>query len=160
MSLVVIPQQFVNQNWQAIAPFIEKSLLYDGCNEATKLYDIDHVRMYLVCGQWIAIASVEKEIIHGCAAISIVDYPLHRVAYVCAVGGAGTKILYDKATCKQLIDILKQYGVTLIQASARKSMKRLLSRIGFIDNNSTMELLIKDDSTWADQAGLAQQPQP
>jgi hypothetical protein len=122
--------QFVDTNYvQQVWPLVE-GYIQDSMDHApTGAYNIHQVKVFLTSGQWILLVAVDdKNVVHGAATISFVNYPNHRIAFVTNLGG---KIVVNPETFKQFKQIAAQYGATKLQAYCRKSMVRLLSKGGF-----------------------------
>jgi len=112
-----------NRLWGAAQPFIEAAIAH----QDLITYNVHHVQHYVTSGQWLLILGVRDQKVVGAATVSFVNYPLHRVAVVTALGGRG---VVGKDTLAQLRDICKTYGATAIQSQARGSAARLYRRAG------------------------------
>ena len=103
-------------------------------------YTVDHIRQFLASGQWLLLVAVdETKAVHGACAVSFINYPLHRVAFVTAIGG---KLISNQDTFEQLKAILKNYGATKIQGYGRESIVRLWKRYKFEPRNTLVEVLL------------------
>ena len=133
-----VPIQYVNQTWPMVERFIA-SALEDG-ELGEPMYNLDHVRGYVTSGAWLLLVAVdENNDIHGAGAISFVNHPLHRVAFVTAVGG---KLISSKDTVEQFKNIARQNGATVLQAFGRPSIVRLWRRYNFESRNTLVEVLL------------------
>jgi hypothetical protein len=133
-----VPIQYVNQTWPMVEQFIA-SALEDG-ELGEPMYNLDHVRGYVTSGAWLLLVAVdENNDIHGAGTISFTNHPLHRVAFVTAVGG---KLISSKATVEQVKNIARQNGATVLQAFGRPSIVRLWRRYNFESRNTLVEVLL------------------
>ena len=102
------------------------------------LYNLDHIKQYVTSGQWEMFVAVdEHNKIHGAVTVVYNNYPLHRVAFATAIGG---KLIVSKEAMLQFKELLKQRGVTLLQAYGRESIVRLWKRYNFESRNTLVEL--------------------
>ena len=125
---------YVQQTWPLVSEFIADALEQ---GEGPKDYNSDHIRMFLSSGQWVLLVAVDDEaVIQGAATISLMNYPMSRIAFITAIGG---KFVINKETAIQLRALLTQYGATKIQAFVRPSMERLLTRVGFFPRTKLVE---------------------
>jgi hypothetical protein len=98
------------------------------------------MQMFLTSGQWLLlVATDEAGVIHGAATVSFINYPLHRVAFITAIGG---KLISNRDTFEQMKLLLKQRGATKIQGYGRESIVRLWKRYNFEPRNTLVEVLI------------------
>jgi len=143
MSLIVRPVDVnhIQQVWPMVQGYVQ-----DALNEREDFpdwadgYNISHVQMFLTSGQWLLLVAVDEEkMIHGAMTISFINYPLHRVAFVTSIGG---KFVANPELTEQVKALVKPHGATKIQAFCRKSMVRLLSRVGFEPRNTLVEVLV------------------
>jgi len=133
-----VPIQYVNQTWPMVERFIA-SALEDG-ELGEPMYNLDHVRGYVTSGAWLLLVAVdENNDIHGAGTISFANHPLHRVAFVTAVGG---KLISNKDTVEQVKNIARQNGATVLQAFGRPSIVRLWRRYNFESRNTLVEVLL------------------
>jgi hypothetical protein len=103
-------------------------------------YNVDHIRLYVTTGAWLLVVAVdETNKVCGACTVSFINYPLHRVAFVTAIGG---RLISSKDTFEQLKRILKSYGATKIQGYGRESIVRLWKRYDFEPRNTLVETLI------------------
>ena len=130
---------YVYQTWPLVRNYVEESF-NKGLVNGTPDYTADQVLVYLTSGQWVLVVAVDEENnIHGAMTISFVNYPLHRVAFITAIGG---KLIVNKETFAQLKHIAKYHGATKIQAMARPAMVRLLETCDMVPCNTLMEATI------------------
>jgi hypothetical protein len=143
MNLTVRPvdNAYVHQTWPFVKPFIEEAMQKGGdFPDWAAGYTIEHIQLFVVSGQWLLLVAVDEEnIIHGTATISFINYPLHRVAFVTAIGG---KLISNQETFEQLKALLKQHGATKIQGYGREAIVRLWKRYNFEPRNTLVEVLI------------------
>ena len=85
------------------------------------------------------VAVDEENTIHGACTVSFMNYPLHRVAFVTAIGG---KLISNEDTFEQLKNICKQNGATKIQGYGREAIVKLWSRYGFEPRSTLVEIKI------------------
>jgi hypothetical protein len=80
---------YVHQTWPLVKPFIEEAMQKGGdFPDWAAGYTVDHIQLFVVSGQWLLLVAIDEEnIIHGAATVSFINYPLHRVAFVTAIGG-------------------------------------------------------------------------
>lgn len=140
-SIRFVEQTYVNQTWPLVEGFIAGAL-----NESEEFpdwaanYTVEHVRVFVTNGSWLLIVAVDEQgAIQGACTVSFINYPLHRVAFVTAIGG---KLISSQDTFAQLKQILKQYGATKIQGYGRDSIVRLWKRYDFEPRNTLVEVLI------------------
>lgn len=141
MTLRVAPVEpsHIQQVWPRVVDFI-KSALDKGTTEETRNYNEHHIQQYLTSGQWFLLVVVdEQNEIHGAATVSFINYPLHRVAFITAIGG---KLISNEDTFEQLKNICKQYGATKIQGYGRDAIVKLWSRYGFEPRSTLVEIKI------------------
>jgi hypothetical protein len=135
MNIKTVGQQYISQTWDLIEKYIVESQQYGGGD-----YSSEHVKVYLISGQWVLIVAVdEQNVIHGAMTITFNNYPNHRVAFITATGGKG---IITKNSLQQLREILKSFGATKIRAAVRPSMERLLYRVGFFKRYTIAETQI------------------
>jgi hypothetical protein len=104
------------------------------------MYNLNHIRGYVTSGAWLLLVAVdENNNIHGAGTISFSNHPLHRVAFVTAVGG---KLISNRDTVTQVKSIAKQNGATILQAFGRPSIVRLWRRYNFESRNTLVEVLL------------------
>lgn len=141
LSIRVVETAYVNQTWPVVEPFIAEAMRKGGdFPEWAANYNVDHIRVFVTTGTWLLLVAVDEEgTIHGACTVSLLNYPLHRVAFVTTISG---KLISDQDTFTQLKQILKAYGATKIQGYCRESVVRLLSRFDFEPRNTLVEVQI------------------
>ena len=130
----------VQQVWPLVEGYLADALDngYDFPDWAHS-YNVSHIQMYLTSGQWLLLVAVDEGQNQGAATESFINYPMHRVAFVTAIGG---KLISSKDTFEQLKTILKLRGATKIQGYGRESIVRLWKRYNFEPRNTLVEVLI------------------
>jgi hypothetical protein len=143
MNLTIRPveAQHVQQAWPFVEQYIAEALQKgEDFPEETKNYNIHHVQAFLSAGQWMLLIAVDEENkVHGAATVSFISYPMHRVAFITAIGG---KLISSQETFDQLKRLLKSYGATKIQGFGRESIVRLWQRYNFEARHTLVEVLI------------------
>jgi hypothetical protein len=143
MSLTIRPvdANFVQQVWPMVKPFLEEAMVKGGdFPDWAQDYTVEHIQSFLTSGAWLLIVATDEENnIHGCASVSFINYPLHRVAFVTAIGG---KLISSQDTFDQLKTLLKLRGATKIQGYGRDAIVRLWKRYNFEPRNTLVEVLI------------------
>jgi len=136
-----VDTNYVQQVWTRVKPFIEEAMTKGGdFPDSAQNYTVDHIQSFLTSGAWLLIVAVDEEnTIHGCATVSFINYPLHRVAFVTAIGG---KLISSQDTFDQLKALLKHRGATKIQGYGRDAIVRLWKRYNFEPRNTLVEVLI------------------
>jgi hypothetical protein len=130
----------VSQVWPLVEPFLSEAL-----NSSTDFpdwyqnYNIHHLQMFLTNGAWLLVVAIDDDKICGACTVSFVNYPIHRVAFVTAIGG---KLISNADTFNQLKLLLKQRGATKIQGYGRESIVRLWKRYDFEPRLTLVEVLI------------------
>jgi len=133
MRVVQVDLSCVHITWPKISSYIADALTMGGVGEP--LYELPHIQSYVTSGEWMLLVAIDDQNkIHGAMTLVFQNYPLHRVAFITAVGGEFiiTKEMYD-----QLTEILKFNGATMIHAYGRPSIVRLLRRHN-MKNSSTL----------------------
>jgi hypothetical protein len=129
ISVHYVETEHVSQVWPKVASFLEDALTSSPeFPDWYPNYNIHHLQMFLTNGAWLLIVAVEDGEICGACTVSFVNYPLHRIAFVTAIGG---KLIISRNSVNQLKHILKQRGATKIQGYGRESIVRLWQRYGF-----------------------------
>jgi hypothetical protein len=143
MTLTIrhVDVNYMQQTWPMVKPFIDEAMEKGGeFPDWAAGYNVDHIQGFLTAGQWLLLVAIDEEnVIHGAATVSFINYPLHRVAFVTAIGG---KLISSQDTFAQLKVILKQRGATKIQGYGRESIVRLWKRYDFEPRNTLVEVLI------------------
>jgi len=133
-----VPLEFTNQTWPLVEHYIAAALEEGDLGEP--MYNLNHVRGYVTSGAWLLLVAVdENNDIHGAGTVSFSNHPLHRVAFVTAVGG---KLISNRDTVTQVKSIAKQNGATILQAFGRPSIVRLWRRYNFESRNTLVEVLL------------------
>jgi len=141
LSVRHVDVNYIQRFWPLVERYIVEALQKgdDSGPEATN-YTAEHVRVFLTSGQWtLLVALDEEEKIHGAATVSMINYPLHRVAFITTIGG---KLISNEDTFDQLKKLLKSFGATKIQGFGRPAIVRLWSKYNFEPRNMLVEVLI------------------
>lgn len=139
MNLSIRPVENANvqQVWPLVEPYIADAL---SKIEGNPDYNIHHVQSFLTSGQWLLLVAVDEQgVVHGAATVSFINYPVHRVAFITAIGG---KLISNKETFEQLRNLMKSYGATKIQGFGRESIVRLWQRYDFEPRHILVEVLL------------------
>jgi hypothetical protein len=143
MTLHIRPvdTSYVQQVWPMVKPFIDEAMEKGGdFPDWAAGYNTDHIQAFLTSGQWLLVVAMDAEgAIHGAATVSFINYPLHRVAFVTAIGG---KLISSDETFGQFSDLLKARGATKIQGYGRPAIVRLWKRYKFEPRNTLVEVLL------------------
>jgi hypothetical protein len=141
LSIRTVETSFVQQVWPMVEPFIREALdKGEDFPDWAHCYNVDHMQMFLTSGQWLLLVAADEDgVIHGAATVSFINYPLHRVAFITAIGG---KLISNRDTFEQMKLLLKQRGATKIQGYGRESIVRLWKRYNFEPRNTLVEVLI------------------
>lgn len=135
MRIAPVELPYVNQVWPTVESYVNDALVLGDAGEP--LYNLHHVQGYVTSGEWLLLVAIdEQNEIHGAMTLSFQNYPLHRVAFVTAVGG---KFILTPDMYEQLKAILKYKGATVLQAYGRASMVRLLKRHNLKARNTLVE---------------------
>lgn len=131
----------IQQVWPMVKPFIDEALEKgEDFHESAKNYNTDHVLSFLTMGQWLLLVAVDENMqVQGAATISFIAYPMHRVAFVTALGG---KLITGEETFAQMTQLLKLRGATKIQGLVRPAMERFLHQFGFEPRNRLVEVAL------------------
>ena len=121
----IVAPDFINQYWNKLEPFFESSFKF-----STDDYSVDQIKFLLVNGQQICLVAVEDDgSIIGASAVSISNYPNHRVLHITSMGG---RALVEPDLIKQLEAWARSQGVTKIRAFAQDAQARLYKmKMGF-----------------------------
>jgi hypothetical protein len=131
----------VSQVWPLVEPFLAEAL-ESGPEfpDWSHNYNIHHLQMFLTNGAWLLVVAIEEDgSVSGACTVSFVNYPIHRVAFVTAIGG---KLISNTDTFNQFKLLLKQRGATKIQGYGRESIMRLWKRYDFEPRLTLVEVLI------------------
>jgi hypothetical protein len=123
-QIQIVAPDFVCQNWNKIEPFFESSFKF-----STDDYSVDQIKFLLVNGQQICLVAVEDDNIIGASAVSINNYPNHRVLHITSMGG---RALVEPDLIEQFEAWARSQGVTKIRAYAQDAQARLYKmKMGF-----------------------------
>jgi hypothetical protein len=143
MSLKInyVDTNYIQRVWPMVEPFIEEAIEKGGdFPDWAQSYTVEHIQSFLTGGSWLLVVATDEENkIQGAATVSFINYPLHRVAFVTAIGG---KLISSQDTFEQLKALLKLRGATKIQGYGRESIIRLWKRYKFEPRNTLVEVLI------------------
>jgi hypothetical protein len=121
----IVAPDFVSQHWNKIKPFFEASFKF-----STDDYTVDQIKFLLVNGQQICLVAVEDDgNVIGASAVSISNYPNHRVLHITSMGG---RALVEDDLIQQFEAWARSQGVTKIRAFAQDAQARLYKiKMGF-----------------------------
>ena len=121
----IVAPDFINQYWNKIEPFFDSSFKF-----STDDYSVDQIKFLLVNGQQICLVAVEDDgNIIGASAVSISNYPNHRVLHITSMGG---RALVEDDLIQQFEAWARSQGVTKIRAFAQDAQARLYKmKMGF-----------------------------
>ena len=121
----IVAPDFINQYWNKIEPFFESSFKF-----STDDYSVDQIKFLLVNGQQICLVAVDEDgSIIGASAVSISNYPNHRVLHITSMGG---RALVENDLIQQFEAWARSQGVTKIRAFAQDAQTRLYRmKMGF-----------------------------
>ena len=141
ITVHAVPLEFVQKTWPLAKPHIISGLQEgSGENSPNMTYNDDHVLSYLVNGNWeLFVAVDENNVMRGAATISYINYPLHRVAFITAVGG---RLIATQDSFNQLKNLFKARGATMIQGYGRPAIVRLWERFDFQPRSTLLEVSI------------------
>jgi hypothetical protein len=129
LAVQVVGTNYIQQAWPVVRTYIESALASEDFPAWSDSYNIEHVRGFVTSGQWILVVVIDENLkVHGCATISFMNYPLHRVAFITTIGG---KLIASRDTFNQLKAILRELGATKIQGFGKPSIVRLWRRFNF-----------------------------
>ena len=124
MLVQQVPLQYVHAAWPKVEQFIASALEYSQGE-----YNVEHAKAYLAQGSWTLFVALDDEgEVRGAACVQFNNRPADRVAFVVAIGG---KLMTNKDTWAQFVEILKANGATCVEGAARESIARLWTRYGF-----------------------------
>ncbi len=123
MNLQRVDISHVHKVWPVVEGFIADALAF-----AHGDYTVDQVKTLVVLGHWTLLVAVEDNTVHGAATVSFSSRPNDRVAFITTTGG---RFVTSPETFAQLKEMAASMGATYIEAAARESMARMLSRYGF-----------------------------
>ena len=123
-QIQIVAPDFISQYWNKIKPFFETSFKF-----STDDYSVDQIKFLLVNGQQICLVAVEDDIIIGASAVSINNFPNHRVLHITSMGG---RALIEPDLIEQFEAWARTQGVTKIRAFAQDAQARLYKmKMGF-----------------------------
>ena len=141
ITVHAVPLEFVQQTWPLAKPHIIAGL-QEGCSENSPniTYNQHHVQSYLASGEWeLFVAMGEDGLMKAAATVSYINYPLHRVAFITAVGG---RLIASQESFNQLTKLFKMRGATMVQGYGRPAIIRLWKRFNFQPRSTLLETLI------------------
>jgi hypothetical protein len=141
LKISYVETNHVQQVWPMVKTFLEDAMTKGGdFPDWAQNYTVDHIQSFVTSGAWLLVVAVDEENnIQGAATISFINYPMHRVAFVTAIGG---KLISSQETLEQFKALLKLRGATKIQGYGRDSIVRLWKRYDFEPRNTLVEVLI------------------
>jgi hypothetical protein len=121
----IVAPDFVCQYWHKIEPFFESSFKF-----STDDYSVEQIKFLLVNGQQICLVAVDEDgSIIGASAVSISNFPNHRVLHITSMGG---RALVEDDLIQQFEAWARSQGVTKIRAFAQDAQTRLYRmKMGF-----------------------------
>ena len=123
------------QVWPSVEKYIIDALQYGGDD-----HKLDQIKAFVCSGQWLLLIAVDEQgAIHGAATITFLNMPNDRIAFITFIGG---RLISNRDTYAQMVNIFKQLGATKIQGAARESIARLWSRYGFEERYRIVEAKI------------------
>jgi hypothetical protein len=141
ITVHAVPLEFVQQTWPLAKPHIIDALQEgSGENSPNMTYNQHHVQSYLASGEWeLFVAMNENNTMIGAATVTYINYPLHRVAFITAVGG---RLIASQESFNQLTTLFKMRGATMVQGYGRPAIIRLWKRFNFQPRSTLLETLI------------------
>jgi len=92
--------------------------------------------MFVNMGQWALVIATDAQNIVGAMTVTLLNEPNNRVAYITTTGG---KMICTEESLVQLKEIMKGLGATKLQAGGRKSIVRLLQKLGFKERYTVVQ---------------------
>ena len=136
MRIAPVELDYVNATWPMVEQYIDAALNTEAAGTPTMT--IEHMRVMVVTGQFLLCVAVDDDNkIHGACTISFYNEPLHRIAFVNAIGG---KLVCNRDTMEQFKAILRIKGATMVKAYGRPSIVRLWRRYNFTPTYTLLEL--------------------
>ena len=139
MSLIVceISQEYIHRVWKDLEGFLEASIL-----QAKGDNTLDEVKANVIQGSSILYGVFDANTSKPVGALTVFFYNRinDRVAFVTHFGG---KSLLSEDSLSQFIGLLSGRGATCIEGAVRKSMTRLLRKIGAVAKSITVHIPIK-----------------
>ena len=141
IAIHAVPLEFVQQTWPLARPHIIAGLQEGSSENSPNItYNQHHVQSYLASGEWeLFVAMGEDGLMKGAATVSYINYPLHRVAFITAVGG---RLIASQESFNQLTKLFKMRGATMVQGYGRPAIIRLWKRFNFQPRSTLLETLI------------------
>ena len=141
ITVHAVPLEFVQQTWPLAKPHIIAGLQEGGSENSPNItYNQHHVQSYLASGEWeLFVAMGEDGLMKGAATVSYINYPLHRVAFITAVGG---RFIATQESFNQLTKLFKMRGATMVQGYGRPAIIRLWRRFNFHPRSTLLETLL------------------
>jgi hypothetical protein len=141
ITVHAVPIEFVQQTWLLAGKFIVDGLQEgSGENSPNMTYNQHHVQSYLANGEWeLFVAMDENNTMIGAATVTYINYPLHRVAFITAIGG---RLIATQESFDQLTTLFKMRGATMVQGYGRPAIIRLWKRFNFQPRSTLLETLI------------------
>lgn len=131
MNIQLVPQNYTAQIWPQIEHFLEPAQKFGGED-----YTLEQVKMFVNMGQWALVIATDAQNIVGAMTVTLLNEPNNRVAYVTTTGG---KMICTEESLVQLKEIMKGLGATKLQAGGRKSIVRLLQKLGFKERYTVVQ---------------------
>lgn len=124
-QIQIVAPDFISQYWKKIEPFFESSFKF-----STDDYSVEQIKFLLVTGQQTCLVAVEDDgNIIGASAVSISNFPNHRVLHITSMGG---RALIEPDLIEQFEGWARSQGVTKIRAYAQDAQARLYRmKMGF-----------------------------
>lgn len=123
MNIQRVDVSHVHQVWPMVEKFIDDALAH-----AHGEYTVEQAKSMVAMGHWTLLVAVEDNTVHGAATMSFFNRPSDRVAFITTTGG---RFVTSAETFAQLRELAASLGATSIEAAARESVARMLSRYGF-----------------------------
>jgi hypothetical protein len=110
--------------WPKVEALLEKSL-----EHGTGDFGAEHLKVWLLSGEQQLLVFIEDGEIVGCATVSFMNQPNHRIAFITACAGKG---IVQEDVLSQLEEWFRSVGVTKMQAWAKDAQARLYKqKVGF-----------------------------
>lgn len=122
MRLQNVAQGHIQIMWPEVKEYIESALKFSGGE-----YTAEQLKVLLVRGeQTLLVVIDDKNKIHGCITVQLIDYPNFRVAFITSIGG---RLISTPESFQDLVNWAKFNGATKIQGAAREAIERLLRKL-------------------------------
>ena len=100
-------------------------------------HTVEQIKALLANGSWVLlVATDEKNVIHGVAAIHFYNMPNYRVGFITVTAG---KAIVNEDVYGQICSFIKANGATRVQCAARESAARLYKKVGMEERHIIME---------------------